>query len=407
MDRRTLPDEAEWPRILQLLTGRVPELAENFLRRILVDPAYSDSGLTLDDLRSSSEKSFTAMLESLANGGADMTGLESIAAELGSRRARQGISLESLVRAIRTDFSVLWEALSAPSLGVDPALLVRQTELVWQVVDIFAARVNESYVAEAEDLEREAADLQHQYLSRLFASTEPSPSDLSRIAGALKVSFDAEFVVAAVSRDDSLTLRRRLSSPSARSRTVTGFTFDQGHHTIVILLRPAGARIHLTFNETAILDGLAAGVAPIAEGVAGIRMAAAAAREIMADLPVGVTGIHRLEDRWESVTRYRLAQVGCDPAFLVEPYLKRCSVGERQRLLETVRVFLQSGSLLETSIVLECHRNTIVNRLASFERYTGLDVQKPRGAAVALLALSALRTPAGAGVPRGTEPRRR
>lgn len=34
-----------------------------------------------------------------------------------------------------------------------------------------------------------------------------------------------------------------------------------------------------------------------------------------------------------------------------------------------------------------CHRNTIVNRLSAFENYTGLDLQKPRDAALALIAV--------------------
>ncbi|MGX9901519.1 helix-turn-helix domain-containing protein [Arthrobacter sp. SA17] len=66
--------------------------------------------------------------------------------------------------------------------------------------------------------------------------------------------------------------------------------------------------------------------------------------------------------------------------------------GGAGRLLETVSVFLDSGSLVETSELLRCHRNTIVNRLTAFEKYTGLNLQKPRDAAAALLALSQLRS---------------
>ncbi|MGX9901520.1 hypothetical protein ACW0JT_19385 [Arthrobacter sp. SA17] len=320
-------EDAQWQRIIEILSGQVSELAENFLSRILVDPAYSESGLTMEDLRSSSEGSFRAMLQGLARDGADLKALESIAAELGARRARQRVPLDSLVRAVRTDFSVLWEALSAPSLGASPGLLVSRTELVWQVVDIFAARVRESYLAEYEDLERADADLQHQYLTRLFAATEPSPSDMARIVGALRINPEAEFLVAAVSRDDSLTLRRRISLHTKRDERA--FAFDQGHHTLIILQRRPPSRTDLSFEETSVFNGVAAAVAPPAYGFAGVRMAVIAAREIMTDLPMGATGIFRLEDRWESVTHHRLAQVGCDPGHLVFPYLRRCSAAER------------------------------------------------------------------------------
>jgi len=378
-------DDAQWKRIIEILDHQVPELAEKFLSKILVDPSYSESGLTMEDLRSSSEKSFSAMLRSLACGGTDVGALESLAAELGAKRARQRVPLESLIRAIRMDFSVLWEALSAPSLGVNPGLLVERTELVWRIVDTFAVRVHEGYLEEFEDIERADADLQHQYLTKLLAAAEPSPSDMQRIAGALRVNPNADFLVAAISRDDSLTVQRRLSLNPRRNEP--SFTSDQGHHTLIIMQRRQATRVELTFEEKSVFEGMAAGVAPVSLGFGGVRMAVVAAREIMTDLPMGSAGIFRLEDRWESIARYRLAQVGCDPAHLVFPYLRRCSEGERERLLETVSTFLDSGSLVETSAVLGCHRNTIVNRLASFEKYTGLSLQKPRDAAVALLAL--------------------
>jgi hypothetical protein len=384
---RCVFEDGQWQRTIGILASQVPELAENFLSRILVDPAYAESGLTMEDLRSSSEKSFDAMLRSLAKDGVDVDALEALAGELGAKRARQRLPLESLVRAIRMDFSVLWQALSAPSLGLDAGLLVSRTELVWRIVDTFAARVQEAYLAESEDLERADADLQHQYLTRLLASAEPSPSDLQRIVGALKVNPEADFLVAAISRDDSLAVQRRLGIKSSRSEPA--FTSDQGHHTAVIMQRRQASRIAPTFEEKAVFDGIAAGIAPVVSGFAGVRMAVVAAREIMTDLPMGSVGMFRLEDRWESITRYRLAQVGCDPGHLVFPYLRRCSVGERERLLETVSAFLDTGSLVETSALLGCHRNTIVNRLASFEKYTGLSLQKPRDAAAVLLALGA------------------
>ena len=386
--RTNVTEDEHWQRTIEILAGQVPELAENFLGRILIDPAYSESGLTMEDLRSSSEKSFGAMLHSLAKDGADVDRLEAIASELGAKRARQRVPLDGLVRAIRMDFAVLWQALSARSLNVDPELLVSRTELVWRIVDTFAARVQEAYLAEFEEQERADADLQHQYLAKLLASAEPSPSDMQRIIGALKVNAQADFLVAAISRDDSLTVQRRLNLKTRHGNPA--FTSDQGHHTVVIMQRRESTRIDPTFEEKAVFDGIAAGIAPIVRGFKGVRMAVVAAREIMTDLPMGSTGVFRLEDRWESITRYRLTQVGCDPANLVFPYLRRCSDGERERLLTTASTFLDTGSLVETSALLGCHRNTIVNRLASFEKYTGLDLQKPRDAAAALLALGTM-----------------
>ncbi|MFF5790718.1 helix-turn-helix domain-containing protein [Paeniglutamicibacter sp. NPDC012692] len=378
-------EDENWQRTIEILTHQVAEISENFLTRILVDPAYAESGLTMDDLGASSRKSFAAMLEALRTGGAEMAAVESIAAELGSKRARQGIPLESLVRAIRMDFTVLWEALSSPSLGVNPALLVRRTELVWRTVDAFAGKVQEWYRAELEDMELVDADLQQQYLTLLLATPEPSESDLMRIAGALTVDTDAEFVAAAISRDDSLLVKRRILGVRRKNDKI--FTYDQGHHTLVIWQRRRGNQPSLDFDEKSLFEGVCAAVAPMASGFASVRKATVTAREIMSDLPMGSNGIHTLGDRWQSIARHRLAQVGCDPGQLVYPLLRRCTEAERNRLLEMAAVYLRTGSLLGTAAELHCHRNTIVNRLESFKRYTGLDLRLPADASVVLLAL--------------------
>jgi hypothetical protein len=86
---------------------------------------------------------------------------------------------------------------------------------------------------------------------------------------------------------------------------------------------------------------MAAGVAPVAQGVAGIRAAVTAAREIMKDLPMGSVGVFTLRDRWLSMAAHRLAQVGCEPARLVHPALRQCTEQERDRLLEAATVFLE------------------------------------------------------------------
>ena len=94
-----------------------------------------------------------------------------------------------------------------------------------------------------------------------------------------------------------------------------------------------------------------------------------------------------LADRWRSVTRHLLAGVGCDLGQIVFPYLDRCTDLERRKILETVSIYLDVGSLGDTARMLEVHRNTVLNRLNAFEKYTGLDVQRPYDAAAVIIAL--------------------
>ncbi|WP_441414887.1 helix-turn-helix domain-containing protein [Arthrobacter sp. 2MCAF14] len=186
-------------------------------------------------------------------------------------------------------------------------------------------------------------------------------------------------------------MQRRLRHRAKRIEAF--FTFDQEHHTLVIHKR--GGQGHaehsnaLTYDESVLFDGMAVAVAPLAEGLGSVRTSAAAAREVMRDLPMGSAGVFTLRDRWLSITRHRLSQLGCDPGQLVFPKLQDCAPQERARILEAATTFLGTGSLVETARKLFCHRNTVVNRLAAFERYTGLDLQNPTDLALAVLALHA------------------
>ncbi|MFD7380102.1 helix-turn-helix domain-containing protein [Streptomyces mirabilis] len=49
--------------------------------------------------------------------------------------------------------------------------------------------------------------------------------------------------------------------------------------------------------------------------------------------------------------------------------------------------YLDTGSLADSGRMLQVHRNTVLNRLNAFEKYTRLDVQRPYDAAAVIIAL--------------------
>ncbi|MFJ8026769.1 PucR family transcriptional regulator [Streptomyces sp. NPDC096311] len=335
-------------------------------------------------MRRASVESFTAILDSLRSDGTTSV-LTAIAESLGTRRARQAVPLDSRLRAVRLDFTVLWDHLADPAPGVDPALLVRGARRVWTTVDEFAARVQEHYLAEQLAIEQADADLQRQYLSQLFGTRRPTEAALERIAGALRVSTSDNFCVAAVSRDDGVVVRRRIRGAARPGGPF--FDYDMGHHTLFLWATADPALGRLPQGVKDLFAGMAVAVAPVARGLARVRDAAKAAREIMIDLPMDSSGVATLSDRWRSVTRHLLAGVGCDLGQIVFPYLEKCTELERRKILETVSTYLDTGSLADTARVLNVHRNTVLNRLNAFEKYTGLDVQRPYDAAAVIIAL--------------------
>lgn len=57
-------------------------------------------------------------------------------------------------------------------------------------------------------------------------------------------------------------------------------------------------------------------------------------------------------------------------------------------LTDTLRIYLDTGSVTETARRLYCHRNTVINRLARVTSSTGLDPAVPRDAGALRLLLA-------------------
>lgn len=73
---------------------------------------------------------------------------------IGRRRARLGVPLDVLLRAVRLDFRVQWSAFLHRVAEQDLAQLVHNTVDVWDVVEEHSTRVHLSYVNETALLDR-------------------------------------------------------------------------------------------------------------------------------------------------------------------------------------------------------------------------------------------------------------
>ncbi|WP_197494159.1 hypothetical protein, partial [Rhodococcus sp. EPR-134] len=191
-------------------------LTDRFVVRVLRDPLYARI-VDVGDLRETSRQTFAFMLDALIDVEA-ITKIESIAGNLGRRRARQGIPLENLVDAVRLDFPVLWSTLLERADKDDFAVIAAHAERVWNVVDTFARLAQTSYLAEQAELARERQDLQRQYISLLFEAVGQFEVNFVQIAQALGVPRDAYFRVVAVPRLAGADLRRNADRAAAGGR---------------------------------------------------------------------------------------------------------------------------------------------------------------------------------------------
>ncbi|GAA1387257.1 helix-turn-helix domain-containing protein [Pseudonocardia kongjuensis] len=370
--------EDAWARMVARLRRRVPELATAFLARLDRDGHYDDQPVTPADLRDTAEESLALLVDQLARTDGRIE-LGDLPDRLGRHRARQGVDLDDLVRAVRLDFPVLWSALL--DQDGDAAVLVRRADRVWAVVDAYAREVHFAFLDEQAVLAEQQRDEQRQLLDLLFRGGPggtPAEHRTARLAAGLGVGEDAAFTVCAALADHAATLRGR----AARTAGVHLRDVEFG----VVAFWPAdvpGAappEHRLTADIGCVVVG---GVA----GLAAVPDAASAALRMAHLLPPDAAAPHGPREVWPLVARRALDDHGGLAGTLLAG-LDAARPDETGLLRETALAYLDSGSVATVAGRLYCHRNTVLNRLRRFAALTGLDLTRPRDAALAVVLLS-------------------
>jgi hypothetical protein len=372
-----------WVGALGELLGDVDSLVDQFIQILAPDPAYGQSTIPFSELRAVDREVFVALIQFLSDPVANRERLKQLASDLGTCRANDGIPLENLVAAIRLDFSILWSALSNPKYGLPAEIQVAHGQRVWEAVEIYTAQVHMHYseALRAKDLLDRETELRN--LARLFGDSAPGQADLARTAGTLRIDENSNFRLIAVNRTDMPNALKRLA-PRVPGRI---FGLELAHQAVVFWETKAPAWQELSAEESLAVSVVPCAVAPIARGMSELHPAAVIAREVLSDLPVGLAGAHTPLDRWRTIAHHRMALVGCDPRSMIARRLERVPEVDRERLLQTARIYLRTGSLSATAEREYCHRNTVINRLDSLAKFTGIDVRQPSGAALGMLAL--------------------
>ncbi|WP_141287027.1 helix-turn-helix domain-containing protein, partial [Pseudonocardia saturnea] len=295
---------------------------------------------------------------------------------LGRHRARQGVDLDDLVRAVRLDFPVLWSALL--DQDADAAVLVRHADQVWAVVDAYAREVHFAFLDEQALLAEQQRDEQRQLLDLLFRAGIPVEHRVARLAVALGIGEHATFTVCAALADHAATLRGR----AARTAGVHLRDVEFG----VVAFWPAdlpGAAP----PEQRLTAGIGCVVLGDVAGLGAVPGAAAAAIRMAHLLPPAATIPHGPREVWPLVARHALDDHGGLAGALLGG-LDAARPEEAELLRETAVAYLDSGSISTVAAQLYCHRNTVLNRLRRFAVLTGLDLTRPRDAALAVVLLA-------------------
>jgi hypothetical protein len=373
------PDAVRWRELLAQLS--VDRLITIFCDQVLRIPGYDTGVLSREEIHRTGTASFEALIRAVefaddsAQGSAERL---AIATEVGLTRAQAGIPIESLMTAIRMDFSILWDELIAMADSSDSAVLVRHTSRVWRIVDSYASQTQAAYMAERQRMHNEASSMTQDHVATIFTEAAPTPELLHFIAGKLGIPPVAVMSVAAALGEQAQHLRRVVAATALFGGQIFSHPLGGGLIAIWVNDDRAGSALRRAAEQ---IRDLPCGLVETVDGIAGLRGQARIAQDL--------AGLLTREDRhaltlaagWERLARLRLEGSGVPMASDIDTALKVCGRLERDRLIEAARAYLATGSVAQTSSLLFCHRNTTMNRLQRFTQLTGIDVTVPRQAA--------------------------
>lgn len=349
-------------------------IAAAYVRQVRTLTGYADSVVDDDDLHRTARTTLRLLFE-VIQGQDRLAELQDYSERIGRRRARQQVPLESLLRAVRMDFPFIWEALSARTAG-GAAAISESVVWVWRAVERHTTNVQTGYLDEMSTVNAEL-ELERTFLLRQLLSEDAGDPQLHhQAAAALGLPADGEYlvVVSADQHPNEFARLIRNCAPHAAILRLEGVEFT-------ILTTDA-----LTPADEQSLLAISAGVSTRANGLSEIAGMWHLACELATWAEPGRAAT--LELHWDKIAAQRLGAIGTAFARQTLAALSSLPTRDRELLTDTLRIYLDTGSVAETARRLYCHRNTVVNRLARVSAGTGLDPAVPRDAGALRLLLA-------------------
>ena len=375
-DLSTHRDETRdrWRALLQQLGSLDDDLAAEYLVRIERGTRFYDNVPDEQDLLDAARSAFRYLLTILLDLPLDAV-LARFPVEIGALRARQGIALENLTAAVRTDFLIAWSALLRLAGDDDMAVLALHADALWKAVDDFAIAVQGGYLDQRLLMARTSILEQQQSLSELFAD-EPTTTAVQRAAAVLGLAEEALYwVVGVADEDDGRTVTRRLTG-----RNIAPLQYANRGVTLILVTSDG----RWTDDEAVVgelLTGIAGAAAPRAVPLARVYRAATTVR-LLVQLGVEAT---TLRQSWSQLSLTQLSLVIEDlRSYVIDPLRDG---HDYELIVNTLLRFAESGSVSDTAAALYCHRNTVMNRIRKFEEATGISLRSPRALAMVQLCL--------------------
>lgn len=369
---------AGWQAILQRVADDLDLIVDDFLAELHGRSLYEDGLVELTDLRHTAIETFRYLLDRMM--GKPMTEHQQNAARrLGVRRARQKIQIEDLMAAIRLDFVVLWRRIRATMSPDEIPVLVDHAETMLTTIERYIREVQLEFLAETARIARDARLATERHMARLLNSSQLTPASLDTIAQGLNVEVNAEFEVVVINESAVLEVQDALAEPLAAGK-ILGYPYRSGY----CLIQECAPK---TTPLATLCHDYAGGYASRISGLATVPNAVAALTRLMEYQPEAPE-LMSIETLWPAAISDTLSTLLPDfpDSYLAD--LLQLPAPELHEVITAIEHFLDTGSIKTTASRVDRHRNTVINRLRSFEAATGLDVKIPRDAVLATLVLA-------------------
>lgn len=351
------------------LRARVDDLASLLVTEILrLEPEYGGV-VSEEDLWQSCCSNLASVIDELRDP-QNTPEVLAPARATGSRRAEQGLPLESLLHSYRLGGKVVWQGLTvqARTTGAEDveALLDAATH-VWDVIDAFSSAVASAYRQTESVLAGRREERARTLVDALLEGRGSERGVRREAAAILDLPEQGPFVVVV---SDATGHTNASSVPSLSFGWRSGWRMRADRDVGLVALE-SGTVEDLLEDLQARVSGRA-GVSTVVEGMAGIGEAHHQAELALRTLAGGRTGVAFLPERLPAALVADSRSLG---ALLIKRRLDRLTGlpdDEALMLVETLRTYLDcGGSSLLAARGLYCHRNTVLKRLRRVELLIG------------------------------------
>jgi hypothetical protein len=380
-------------RLLEDLDRLTDRLVERINRH---ESLYAEAEpVSTEDLRSSVRTNLERSMQALSGQLPPGAHWADRASETGRLRARQGMPLETVLRAYRLGGSVIWEGLVEEARrdpdAFDPERLLDAAAPVWQLIDGHSTMMSEAYRQEESRLRSRDLRRRQALLEALVEGRGTDPAFARQAERTLGIPSEGQLLCVVALSDT--TGREPLRSPH-ESLAARGID-------CVWLVRPA-TEMGLIDLSSASAGQVVAVLQPRARGRVGVAPALRGFQEVSRAYRLAELAARTLPEDAEAVVALedRLPEALVANSLEVASYLVRHTVGplldlpeaERDTLLATVQAVIDhDGSPSRAAATLYCHRNTVAYRLQRIAELTGHPLSSPRDKLLWTLGLAAQR----------------